>query len=237
MISSNRARRAIARVAAIAMLLGGTTLVASSVAFAAAANCNGVFEGQTPDPIQKVADVTEAHPGDTVTFTISWHSTGVSTADVTDCFRVGEGSNATLNGLVTGFNVENDVTNQGDDGTLQTLTSTIVVPNDPSLVGHSIVDRAKITHGSVESRSGLVSVEITPAPCETDCPSPSPSPSVSVSETPTVSATSTAPTKVKGVTLGRTGTSDAPLLWMGIFLVLGGLGLTGITMRRRWLHR
>jgi hypothetical protein len=239
MISFNRARRGIARVAAVALLVSGSALVASSVAFAASADCQGVFPGGTPDPIQKHADVSQAHPGDTVTITISWHSTAVSTADVTDCFRVGDGSNSTLNALVTGFNVENDVTNQGNQGDLQTLVSTFVVPSDPSLVGHSIVDRAKITHGSVESKSDIVSVEIVPAPCETDCPSPTPTPTVTETSTPTptVSATSTAPTKVKGVTLGQTGTNDAPMLWFGAFLILGGLGLTGATFRRRSIGR
>jgi hypothetical protein len=232
MISSNRARRGIARVAAIALLLSGSALVASSVAFAASADCTGVFPGGTPDPIQKSADVTQAHPGDTVTITIKWHSTGVSTADVTDCFRVGDGSNDSLNALVTGFNVENDVTNQGNQGDLQTLVSTFVVPSDPSLVGHSIVDRAKITHGSVESRSDLVSVAIVAAPCETDCPSPTPTPTVTETPGPSVSPA----TSVKGVTLGKTGTSDRPLLGLGIFLVLSGLAMSAVTMRR-WLQR
>jgi hypothetical protein len=235
MISSNRATRGIARVAAIALLLSGSALVASSVAFAASADCQGVFPGGTPDPIQKHADVSQAHPGDTVTITISWHSTAVSSADVTDCFRVDDGGSSALNALVTGFNVENDVTNQGNTGDLQTLVSTFVVPSDPSLVGHSIVDRAKITHGSVEAKSDLVSVEIVPAPCETDCPSPTPTPTVTETSTPAASVSPT--TSVKGVTLGKTGTSDAPLLWLGIFLVLGGFSLTGITLRRRWLQR
>jgi hypothetical protein len=233
MISSNRARRGIARVAAIALFLSGSALVASSVAFAASADCNGVFPGGTPDPIQKSTDVTQAHLGDTVTVTIKWHSTGVSTADVTDCFRVGDGSDSALNALVTGLNVENDVTNQGNQGDLQTLVSTFVVPNDPSLVGHSIVDRAKITHGSVESKSDLISVAIVPAPCETDCPSPTPTPIVTL--TPGTSASPV--TSVKGVTLGKTGTSDRPLLGLGIFLVLSGIALSAVTMRRRWLQR
>src|SRR5207302_9939804 len=160
MISSNRARRAIARVAAVALLVSGSALMASSVAFAASADCNGVFPGGTPDPIQKLVSPTTAHQGDTVTVTIKWHSTGVSTADVTDCFRVDDGSNSTLNAIVTPLNVENDVTNQGNQGDEQTLVATFVVPSDPSLVGHSIVDRAKITHGSVESKSDLLSVAI-----------------------------------------------------------------------------
>jgi LPXTG-motif cell wall-anchored protein len=237
---SRRARLRVAGIGAATLLLAGTSLIASSVAFAATANCNGVFDGQTPEaPIKKSADVSTAHPGDTVTYTISWHSTGVDAADVTDCFRVGDGSDSTLNAIVTGFNVENDVTNQGDQGSLQTLTYQITVPNDPALLGKDIVDRAKITHGSVESRSDLIPVHITPAPCEENCSSPSPTPSVTVSatSTPTVSATSTAPTKVKGVTLGKTGSNDSSLLWLGIVLIVAGLGLTGSTLRRRSLQR
>src|SRR2546421_4108042 len=141
-LASGRARSKLGRVAAVALLLVGTTLVASSVAFAASADCNGVFPGGTPaDPIQKSADVSEAHPGDTITFTISWHSTATATSDVSDCFRVDDGSNDSLNAIVTDFNVLNDVTNQGDAGTLQTLKYEITVPSDPALLGHDIEDR------------------------------------------------------------------------------------------------
>jgi hypothetical protein len=234
MISFNRARRGIARVAAVALLVGGSALVVTSAAHAAV-NCDSVFEGQTPaDPIIKTADKTQAYAGQTVTFTLTFTATGTADNVTADCYRVDDGSNATLNALVTDNNTEKTQANTGKDE-VQHVTYSIVIPDDPSLINHHIVDRAKATSGSVESRSDLISVLVIPAPCTENCPTPTPTPSVSI--TPTVSATSTAPTTVKGVTLGKTGTSDAPMLWIGIFLVLGGFGLTGITMRRRWLRR
>ncbi|HEX9775803.1 MAG TPA: hypothetical protein VGB83_09520 [Actinomycetota bacterium] len=127
----------------------------------AAPNCNGVFSGQTPnDPIVKTADKSEVVAGDDVTYTIQWHSTGVATADVTDCFRVDDGSDDTLNALVEVFNEQADVANEGEDGSLQSYQFTITVPLSADLIGHSIQNRAKITHGSQESRSDVVSVDI-----------------------------------------------------------------------------
>jgi hypothetical protein len=234
MISSDRARRAISRVAVVGLLLSGAAFVAQSAAVAAV-NCDSVFEGQTPaDPIVKTADRTQAYAGQTVTFTLTFTATGTPDNVTADCYRVDEGNNAALNALVTNFNDEKTQANSGQDE-VQHVTYSIVIPDDASLVGHHIVDRAKATSGSVESRSDLVSVLVVPAPCTENCPSPTPTPTITETPTPTVAAT--APTKVKGVTLGQTGTSDAPMLWLGIFLVLGGFGLTGITLRRRWLQR
>jgi hypothetical protein len=234
MISSIRARRAISRVAVFGLLLSGAVFIAQSAAVAAV-NCDSVFEGQTPaDPIIKTADKTQAYAGQTVTFTLTFTATGTADNVTADCYRVDDGSNAALNALVTDNNAEKTQANTGKDE-VQHVTYSIVIPDDASLVGHHIVDRANATSGSVESRTDLISVLVVPAPCTENCPSPTPTPSVSIG--PAVSVTATAPTKVKGVTLGKTGTSDAPMLWIGIFLVLGGLGLTGITLRRRWLQR
>jgi hypothetical protein len=140
---------------------------------ASGVKCAGVFNGKTPaDPITKVADKTTAYAGQTVTFTVGFHATGVSTADVRDCYRVDGGKNATLNALVTGFNAVVNHTNVGGKGAAQTVTFTITIPSDASLVGHSIQDRAKITHGSTESRSVVISVSIVAPPvqgCTSNC--------------------------------------------------------------------
>jgi len=233
MISSNRARRGIARVAVLGLLLSGVTLIAHSAAFAAV-NCDSVFEGQTPaDPIIKTVDKTEAYAGQTVTYTLTFKSTGTADNVTADCYRVDDGSNDTLNALVTGFNDEKTTANEGPNGTVQHVTYTITIPD--GLAGHSIVDRAKATSGSVESRSDLVSVDIVEPPCTENCPTPSPTPTPTVTQTPGPSVSPT--TSVKGVTLGKTGTSDRPLLGLGIFLVLSGLALSAVTMRRRWLQR
>ena len=235
MISSNRARRGIARVAVLGLLLSGVTLIAHSAAIAAV-NCDSVFEGQTPaDPIIKTADKTTAYAGQTVTYTLTFKSTGTSDNVTADCYRVDDGSNGTLNALVTNLNDEKTTPNDGPMGTVQHVTYTITIPD--GLAGHKLVDRAKATSGSVESRSDLVSLDIVEVPCTENCPSPTPTPTVTPTSTATPTVSATAPTTVKGVTLGKTGTSDARLLWMGIFLVLGGLVLTGVTMRRRWLQR
>jgi hypothetical protein len=233
MISSNRARRVIARVAAVALLVSGSALVVTSAAHAAV-NCDSVFEGQTPaDPIIKTADKRQAYAGQTVTYTLTFKSTGTSDNVTADCYRVDDGSNDTLNALVTGFNDEKTTANDGPNGTVQHVTYTITIPD--GLAGHAIVDRAKATSGSVESRSDLVTLNIVEPPCTENCPSPTPTPTVTVTETPAASVSPT--TTVKGVTLGKTGTSDKPLLGLGIFLLLSGLVLSGVTMRRRWLQR
>jgi hypothetical protein len=136
-------------------------------------HCNGVFKGRTPNnPITKTANMSQAYAGQFVTFTVSFKSTGPSKNVVTDCYRVDGGLNSTLNALVTGFNKTTTTDNVGPKGTLQQVTFTIQIPSDPSLVGHSIVDRAKATKGSVESRSDLVSVSIVAppgAPCTSNC--------------------------------------------------------------------
>ncbi|TMK80733.1 MAG: LPXTG cell wall anchor domain-containing protein, partial [Actinobacteria bacterium] len=44
-------------------------------------------------------------------------------------------------------------------------------------------------------------------------------------------------TKVKGLTLGQTGASDRSPIWIGIVLIIAGLGLTGSTLRRRSIGR
>lgn len=225
--SSRRGRTRFVAAAGIMMLLAGSIIVATGVAFGAV-NCDSVFEGQTPaDPIIKTADRTQAYAGQVVTYTLTFKSTGTSDNVTADCYRVDDGSNDTLNALVTGFNSEQTNPNLGDMGSVQTVTYTITIPDDPSLVGHSIVDRAKATSGSVESRSDLVSVDIVQAP------TPSPTPTVSVTVTPSPTVAATQPTKVKGVTLGKTGTSDRSAIWFGVILILVGSALTASTMRRR----
>src|SRR5512135_3616541 len=125
----------------------------------ATAHCNGVFNGTTPvDPLSKSADVTQAYAGQTVTFTIQFHTTGTNTSVVTDCYRVDDGSDGTLNGLVTGFNETKVTTVSDPKGSPEAVTFTIKIPDDPRLIGHSIEDRGKETRGNVESRTNLVSV-------------------------------------------------------------------------------
>ena len=159
--------RKLARVGVVLVILVATCGI--SIGFSAAAKdpCGDVWQGATPnDPLGKVADKTEAHPGDQITYTFSWHSTGDAQASIEDCYRVDTGSDSTLNGLVDTLYKAADIDNQGDNGSAQTWSYTITVPNDPSLIGHSIVNRAKMTHGSVESRTDLVSVAIT---CAENC--------------------------------------------------------------------
>lgn len=143
---------------AVVMAWAGTAMAASGP------HCNGVFSGKTPNnPIIKTADKTQAYAGQTVTFTISFKATGSGVNVVTDCYRVDSGSDSTLNALVTGFNATKSTPNSAK-GSMQNITFSIVVPSDTSLIGHSIVDRAKSTRGSVESRSDNVSVAIVAPP-------------------------------------------------------------------------
>jgi len=230
MISSNRARRIVARVAAVALLVSGSTLIATSVAHAAV-NCDSVFEGQTPaDPIKKEADKTQAYAGQEVTFTLTFTATGTADNVTADCYRVDDGSNATLNALVTGLNAEKTQANTGKDE-VQHVTYTITIPD--GLAGHKLVDRAKATSGSVESRSDLVSIDIVEPPCTENCPSPTPTPTVTETPGPSVTPVVSPTTSVKGVTLGATGSSTRSMLVLGIFLFLGGLVLSGVSIRRR----
>jgi hypothetical protein len=212
----------------IGMVWSGAAIAASGV------NCNGVFPGKTPHIISKTADKSQAYAGQTVTFTIGFHSTGVATADVRDCYRVDGGSNATLNALVTGLNALIIHTNAGPKGTAQTVTFTITIPSDPSLIGHALVDRAKISHGSKESKSALVSVDIVAPPqqCETDCPNPTPTPTdtVSPSPSPTVGGVTFPPApkpkpkpRVKGGQLAHTGPVSAKAAFLGSMLIMVGL--------------
>ena len=229
--SPRRARTKLVAAAGIMMLLTGSILVATGVAYGAV-NCDSVFEGQTPaDPIIKTADKTQAYAGQTVTYTLTFKSTGTSDNVTADCYRVDDGSNDTLNALVTGFNSEQTNPNDGSNGTVQHVTYKITIPDDASLIGHSIVDRAKATSGSVESRSDLISVDIVAPPCTENCPSPSPTPTVTVTQTPGPSVSPT--TSVKGVTLGKTGSSDGSMVALGVILILIGSTLTATTLRRR----
>ena len=218
-----RARLRIAGIAGIVLLLAGSIIIATGAAFAAV-NCDSVFEGATPsDPIIKTADKTQAYAGQTVTFTLTFTATGTADNVTADCYRVDDGSNDTLNALVTGFNSEQTNPNVGGKDAVQHVTYTITIPSDPSLIGHAIVDRAKATSGSVESRSDLISVDVVAPPCTENCsPAPSPSPTVSVSPT----------TTVKGVTIPKTGSSATPLTALGVVLVLAGLGTTAATRRK-----
>jgi LPXTG-motif cell wall-anchored protein len=162
------AARKLARVGVVLAILVATCGLSIGISNAAKDPCDDVWQGTTPGaPLGKTASPsTDVHPGDTVTYTFTWHSTGDSLASLEDCYRVDDGSNSTLNALVTSLYKATDITNQGANGDLQTWSYSITIPNDPSLVGHSIVNRAKMTHGSVESRTDLVSVPIT---CATDC--------------------------------------------------------------------
>lgn len=230
MHGSSRRSRGIARVALLGLLAASVTIMIHAAAFAAV-NCDSVFEGVTPsDPIVKTADKTEAYAGQTVTFTLTFKSTGTSDNVTADCYRVGDGSNDALNALVTGFNEEKTTANQGDMGTEQHVTYEITIPDDPSLVGHDIVDRAKATSGSVESRSDLVTVHVIPAPCTENCSTPTPTPTPT--PTSTVSATVTPKTSVKGVTLGKTGSSSGLALALGLYALAFGALFTGISIRR-----
>ena len=227
-LSSRRARLRIGGAVGILLLLAGSILIATGVAFAAV-NCDSVFEGATPaNPIVKTADKAQAYAGQTVTFTLTFTATGTADNVTADCYRVGDGSDDTLNALVTGLNAEQTNPNVGGKDAVQHVTYTITVPDDASLIGKKIVDRAKATSGSVESRSDLVEVLVLPAPC-------TPTETSTAPPTPTVAATQ--PTKVKGLTLGQTGASDRSTIWIGIVLIIAGLGLTGSTLRRRSIGR
>jgi hypothetical protein len=191
-------------------------------------HCNGVFKGRTPNnPITKVADKSQAYAGQTVTFTVTFKSTGPSSNVVTDCYRVDSGSNSALNALVTGFNAAKTTANTGPKGTVQNVTFSIVVPS--GLVGHSIVDRAKATKGSVESRSDLVSVSIVAPPssgctvncggttgCTSNCPG-TPGP------TTVQGKLIHKKTTVKGATLAHTGPISAKAAFLGSLMIMVGL--------------
>jgi hypothetical protein len=154
----------------VVLAMSGFGMALSASAAPVTTQCNGVFSGATPrDPIIKTADVSEAYPGGSVTYTIEWTSTGVATADVTDCFRIDDGSDVDINALVEALNYTDERANVGGADQAQSWSVTVEIPNDASLIGHSVVNRAKITHGSVESRSALVEVAIIEAPCTEDC--------------------------------------------------------------------
>jgi hypothetical protein len=206
---------------------------------AAGAKCNGVFNGKTPNVISKTADKTEAYAGQTVTFTISFNATGAGSNVVTDCYRVDSGSNSALNALVTGFNASQTSANSAK-GTLQHVTFQIVVPS--GLVGHSIVDRAKATKGSKESRSQLVSVSIVAPPsqdCTSNCGGNTGCTSNCGGNTGCTSNCGgstgggttvqgktihkTTKTSVKGVQLAHTGPMSAKAAFLGSLMVMIGL--------------
>ncbi|MEX2556171.1 MAG: hypothetical protein WEB06_11125, partial [Actinomycetota bacterium] len=157
-------------VLSVVLAMSGFGMALSASAAPATTQCNGVFSGATPrDPIIKTADVSEAYPGGSVTYTIEWTSTGAETADVTDCFRVDDGSDDDLNALVEALNYTDERANIGGADQAQSWSVTVQIPDDASLIGHSVVNRAKITHGSVESRSALISVAIIEPPCTENC--------------------------------------------------------------------
>src|SRR6266700_4552886 len=156
----------------VALFVAAPLMLSTGIASAATAHCNGVFNGKTPtDPISKTADVTQAYAGQKVTYTVLFHSTGTATNVVTDCYRVDDGKDGTLNGLVTDFNEVKTSQNKGPKGTLQTVTFQITIPSDPSLIGHMIEDRGKETKGNVESRTNLVSTLVVgpPSDCTENC--------------------------------------------------------------------
>jgi len=208
------------------------------MAAAGGTHCDGVFKGKTPNnPITKVADKSTAYAGQTVTFTVSFKSTGPSKNVVTDCYRVDDGSNSTLNALVTGLNVTKTTANVGPKGTWQNVTFSIVVPS--GLSGHFLVDRAKATKGSVESRSDNVSVRIVDPPsqgCTSNCPgngctSNCPGNGCTSNCGGTTGGTTTVQgkqivhkkTSVKGVTLAHTGPVSAKAAFLGSLMVMIGL--------------
>jgi hypothetical protein len=222
--------RSILKTFLLAAIVLGPSMVGATAFAGEDTECNGVFSGATPkDPITKIASTESATPGSDVTFTIGWHSTGVDTADVTDCYRVDDGENATLNALVEGFNLTKIIDNVGEDGTLQSTTFTITIPDDDALIGHSIVDRAKITHGSVESRSGLLSVAIVAPP--TACPEDEGPDCTPPSTDTTVSGTKKK-TKVLGTrTLAATGSESTGLAWLGTLMLIVGITLRFVHVR------
>jgi hypothetical protein len=206
-----RRRTLVAEAAALVLITG--MLVAGHGSAFGAVNCDSVFQGATPqDPITKTANVTTAHPGDSVTFTFTWNKTGTATAELADCFRVDDGSDPSLNALVSSLNWTTTHDNSGPDP--QVETQTVVIPNDAALIGHTVQDRAKATFGSVESRSDIISVTITAAP--------SSSPTVEPTLIPPVSTGPT--TSVKGVTLSGTGADVAATMLLALmFLGAGAL--------------
>jgi hypothetical protein len=230
----------IARAAFVASFAASAVVMAwAGTAMAAGAHCNGVFNGKTPNnPIQKVANMSQAYAGQTVTFTVSFKSTGTSTNVVLDCYRVDNGSNSTLNAIVTGFNVEKTTANVGPKGTLQNVTFSIIVPSDPSLVGHSIVDRAKATKGSVESRSDNVSVAIVAPPSTGGTTGGTTTGGTTTGGTTTGGTTTGGTTggttvqgktihapkvSVKGVQLAHTGPISAKAAFLGSLMIMIGL--------------
>jgi hypothetical protein len=232
-------RKKLARAAFVASFAASATVMAwAGTAMAASgAHCNGVFSGKTPNnPITKVADMSQAYAGQTVTFTISFKATGSGVNVVTDCYRVDNGSNSTLNSIVSDFNATKSTPN-GAKGSLQQITFSIVIPSDPSLIGHSIVDRAKSTRGSVESRSDNVSVAIVAPPGNggttgTTGTTGSTGSTGSAGSTGGTTGGTTVQgktihkspkTSVKGVQLAHTGPISAKAAFLGSLMVMIGL--------------
>ena len=210
-------------VSSIGMVWSGAALAAGGV------KCNGVFPGGTPHLIDKTADKQEAYAGQQVTYTISFNSQTTGKADVRDCFRVDNGSNAALNALVTGLDVSVSHQNTGPKGTLQVVTVTITIPSDPSLYTHKLVDRAKVTHGSKESKSSLVETTIIAPPgspgCTTDCPCTT---NCGGSTTPPTTVQGKQVHKsvkhsVKGGSLAHTGPVSAKAMFLGSLMLMIGL--------------
>ena len=224
-------RKKIARAAFVASFAASAVVMAwAGTAMAAGTHCNGVFKGQTPkNPITKTADKTQAYAGQTVTFTISFKATGSGVNVVTDCYRVDSGSDSTLNALVTGFNATKNTPN-GAKGSQQNVTFSIVIPSDTSLIGHSIVDRAKATRGSVESRSDNVSVAIVAPPGSGTTTGSTTGTSTGSTTGTTTGGTSvqgktihqTTKTKVKGQ-LAHTGPVSAKAAFLGSLMIMIGL--------------
>jgi hypothetical protein len=169
-VPMNQRIQKVARVGVVLAILLATCAIGASFSSAAPDPCQDVWQGATPsDPLGKVPSVTSAHPGDSVTYTFNWHSTGAANALLEDCYRVDDGSVSSLNAIVSGFYHSVSIPNVGDNGSAQSYEYTIQIPNDASLIGHSIVNRAKMPQGSTESRTDFVSVAITEAPCTENC--------------------------------------------------------------------
>src|SRR2546430_2641566 len=79
--------RKLVRIGVVLAILLSSSAVGLSLSSAAPDPCQDVWKGATPgDPLGKVADPTSAHPGDSVTYTFTWHSTGAANAGIEDCY-------------------------------------------------------------------------------------------------------------------------------------------------------
>ncbi|MFN2614706.1 MAG: hypothetical protein ABR552_07830 [Actinomycetota bacterium] len=236
MRARNKQQKVALRAGAVLAFTGAMVMAGAAMSVQAAnSTCNGVFPGQTPHVIQKVASSSSVEIGHDVTFTLTWTPKGKGgSANVRDCFRVDDGKDKSLNALVAGLDATKNVSpNTG------TTTFTVTVPDDPALAGHALVDRAKCEQACEESKSNIVSVTITGHPVEpTPTITPTETPTLTPTETPTGSPTETPTGSPSATVLGKritrgsrgalakTGTATNTLfLLYGGMLALFGIGL------------